>query len=175
MVTKPSSFAVPDAPFFRLPFDGLQSHYSTLSGLECGEGLTHQSFKDECDINIIIKRLDLSGFLHERGGRVPQFLDVSQVPDYHSALNQVIYAQSLFDDLPADLRTRFRNDPGEFVAFCSDPSNAVEAVSLGLAVPREPSPERAHHAGAGDGSPAPAPKSSKKPVSVASGGDNGGE
>lgn len=154
------------APEFRTAYDNLQPVVSDMTALSFADSpsLTHQSFKDECDINKIIERLDVSGFLEDRGGRKPQYFDASQVPDYHTAMNQIIYAQSMFDELPADIRARFRNDPGEFVDFFQDPANQEEAISLGLATSREGGPERSHEAGVGSPSPAPvsAPKSSKK-------------
>lgn len=123
------------APLFRTAYDGRSfeatEEYSVdFTGVQ---SLTHQSFKDECDINLIIDRLDVSGFLNQPGQRTPQYFDASEVPDYQSALNQVIYAQSLFADLDAHVRKRFGNDPAAFVDFFNDPANQDEAIRLGLA------------------------------------------
>lgn len=134
------------SPVFRTAYDGRALSVSDQFGTDFSEALslTHQSFKDECDINIIIDRLDVSGFLDQPGRRSPQYFDASEVPDYQAALNQVIYAQSLFADLDASIRKRFSNDPANFVDFFNDPANQEEAIRLGLAV-RVPEAEGAPH------------------------------
>lgn len=146
-----------DVPFFRTAYDGLNVHYSDLTAVDMSseKSMTHQSFADECDVNNIVHNLDISGFLESSRGRPPQFLDCSQVSDYHSALNTVRYAQSVFMDLPAEVRSRFRNDPGEFVSFFNDPANQDEAIALGLATRSEASMERVQHAGAMEASAPP--------------------
>lgn len=108
-------------------------------GLDFGEELsrTKQSHKDECDINKIVARAEKAGGL----GPVPvsqEFLDVSEVPDYQSALDLIIEADALFMSQPAQLRARFGNDPAEFVRFVQDPSNQEEMIKLGLATRRPP-------------------------------------
>lgn len=100
--------------------------------------VTKQSFKDECDINTLVSRWQKSGQVGSSFNATPgDFRDVSNVPDYHTALNMVIEAQRMFDALPSNVRDRFQNDPGAFLSFMDDPRNVDEAVSLGLAVKRE--------------------------------------
>lgn len=94
--------------------------------------LTQQQFKDECDINNIINRFAKTGeFLHLTS-KVGQYADFSGITDYHFMLNQVLDAQSAFDSLPATLRQRFSNDPGELIQFLQNPNNTEEAIKLGL-------------------------------------------
>lgn len=98
---------------------------------------TKQSFKDECDINKIMKRFKktvgtdylnrFQGYLDGRYG------DFSEVADYRSALHQVRQAEEVFMALPAKVRGRFSNDPAQFLDFVQNPNNAEELVSLGLA------------------------------------------
>ena len=52
--------------------------------------------------------------------------------DYHSALNLLIDAQDMFNALPSQARTKFNNDPGEFLEFVQDPANAEYMYDLGL-------------------------------------------
>ena len=98
---------------------------------------TKQSFKDECDINLIMKRFKRvmnADFLQKFNGFVGgQFGDFSEVTDYRSALDQVRQAQGVFEALPAIVRKRFDNDPALFLDFCHDPKNSDELVALGLA------------------------------------------
>lgn len=107
------------------------------------EGLTKQSFKEDADINVIVKRFGITGALPENV-RTPQYGDFTAAVDYQSALNAVIAAQESFMSMPADVRARFGNDPGAFVDFCNNPANRDEAVKLGLVdtppvkVPPEP-------------------------------------
>lgn len=103
-----------------------------------GPSLTKQAFKDECDINKIVERHSAQGTLDEYLGitmqqRQGQFLDLSESVDFQTAHQIVQQAQEAFQTLPALVRERFRNDPGQLLAFMQDPKNADEAVALGLA------------------------------------------
>jgi len=92
---------------------------------------TQQSFRDECDINTILKRFNVTGQLPV-GSVQPQYGDFSGITDYQSALNAVMAAQDSFLALPAKLRARFDNDPALFVDFASDEANKDEMKALGL-------------------------------------------
>lgn len=94
--------------------------------------LTQQQFKDECDINNIIKRYETTGEFTHRTSKVGQYADFTQISDYQSMVNQVQYAQEAFNSLPAQVRARFKNNPGELLSFLQDPSNKDEAIKLGL-------------------------------------------
>lgn len=93
--------------------------------------LTQQQFKEQCDINNIIKQYTLTGEL-PLSKKVGQFLDVSNVQDYQTALNTVFEAQQAFDNLPSKIRSRFENDPNQLIAFIEDDANHEEALTLGL-------------------------------------------
>lgn len=122
-------------------------------GLDCSAGgCTKQSFKDECDVNNIVNRWLRSG-VAPASSQVAQFLDVSNVPDYHGALNIVRAAQGAFGALPSAVRDRFENDPALLLAFLDDEKNYDEALSLGLVAPREPSTGEQERSIAGVGSP----------------------
>lgn len=104
------------------------------TGLSCLEPtLTKQAEAEACDVNRIVERWLKSGGAIDLSERVGQFLDVSEVPDYHSCQNFIASAQAMFGLLPADVRERFENDPGKFLDFASDGKNAEELVSMGLA------------------------------------------
>lgn len=99
--------------------------------------LTKQSFKEECDIDVILRRYADTGVIDhvkQFKGEYGSFLDVQ---DYHTSMNQVVAAQEMFMSLPAQVRARFRNDPAEFLAFCGNPDNQDEMVKMGLATVRE--------------------------------------
>lgn len=106
---------------------------------------TKQAFKQECDINHIMKKFkNVQGvdFLTQFNGYVGgQFGDFSNVTDYRSAIEQVRQAQGVFMALPSQVRRRFDNDPASFLDFVQNPANEKELVELGLATPRESEPE----------------------------------
>lgn len=110
-----------------------------------GDTMTKQSAKAECDVNNIIRQFDRDGVLPHLRDTIPEYVVFTEDElvgsagfDYHQALNVVRAAQDGFEALPAELRKRFHNDPGEFVAFVDDPANRDEAVELGLVRRRPP-------------------------------------
>jgi len=93
--------------------------------------LTKQSFRDECDINNILRKFNVTGQL-PIGSVQPQYGDFSGITDYQSALNAVMAAQDSFLELPAKIRAKFDNDPALFVEFASDEANRDEMKAMGL-------------------------------------------
>ena len=127
-------------PFIRSPFNYDTDEASNETGLVCDDdSLAVQSERDECDINIIVRRFGLTGVLPS-GVRQPTYGDFVGVSDYQSALAVIESADESFYAMPADVRARFGNDPAQFVDFCSDPANLSEMRKLGLAVPETPEP-----------------------------------
>lgn len=96
---------------------------------------TQQQFKDQCDINLIMKKYRETGQISHLKQNRGQFLDVSNIPSYQEALNTVISAQNSFQSLPSDVRKKFGNDPQNMIDFLSDNSNDTEAIKLGLKIP----------------------------------------
>lgn len=120
----------------------IRSAYSTKPQVQIyfeGKGRTKQSFKDECDINHIIKRFMKTGVLDFVAKHAPQYGDVTGI-SFTMALDTVAKAQSLFADLPAKLRARFGNNPAEFFEFIQDDTNKEEAQRLGLLKPVDATP-----------------------------------
>lgn len=99
-------------------------------------GRTKQSFKDECDINTIIKRFLKTGVLDFQAKNEPRYGDCSGI-EYQAAQNTVAAAKSLFNELPAALRARFENEPAKFLDFVNDDRNREEATKLGLLKPKD--------------------------------------
>jgi len=96
-----------------------------------GVSKTKQSFKDECDINRIMARYAATGTIDFVNKREAQFMDVSEI-DFQHAMEVVTTSRQAFMTLPAELRNRFNNDPGQLLGFLEDSSNMEEAVKLGL-------------------------------------------
>lgn len=94
--------------------------------------LTKQSFKDECDINNILKKYETTGSLPSLILENPQYGDYSDVPTYQDALDTVMKAEEQFSALSSKLRDRFDNDPAKFLEFADNPENKEELFELGL-------------------------------------------
>lgn len=99
---------------------------------------TVQDFKESCDINYIMEKYQRDGIMSMMT-RDPQVGDFSNFKDYHSSLNIIIDAEEQFQEIPANIRERFNNDPEEFYNFAVDPENIDELRNLGLAYGLEPS------------------------------------
>ena len=119
-------------PFLRTPYNYDTNAASNESALHCEDAsLAQQHFKDETDINNILRQFNITGLLPE-APLSPRYGDFTGIVDYHTALNAVIAAEDGFMALPADLRARFQNDPEQLIEFLNDESNKDEAIKLGL-------------------------------------------
>lgn len=103
---------------------------------------TRDSSKDSTDINLIMRKYEKTGLITHLNKRNAVFGDFSNVQDYQTACQAVIEANNAFMTIPARVRARFGNDPGQLIAFLANPANDKEAVQLGLKVVKEvpPSP-----------------------------------
>lgn len=97
-----------------------------------GETMTKRSMQAECDINVLMSQYEKSGLIshiQEYGGRY-EFLPDSV--DYQAALDSIMDAGRAFETLPAALRARFENDPGQFLEFVENPESRKEMIEMGL-------------------------------------------
>lgn len=120
--------------FVRSPYNYDTDAVSRETGLDSTdtEDMCKQSFKDDCDINTIVRRFGLTGTVPV-SARLPTYAMFDGIFDYHTAMNAVVEAREAFEAMPAAIRARFRNDPGLFVDFCSDKKNLDELRKMGLA------------------------------------------
>jgi len=95
--------------------------------------MTQQNFKDECDINTIVRKFGVTGAMPVTP-IPPQFGDFTGVSSYQEALNLIMQAQDVFDSVPAHIRKEFDNDPQAFVEFTTNPNNRSTLVDWGLVV-----------------------------------------
>lgn len=118
--------------FVRSGFNYDRDAVSVASGLVCeDESRAIQSAKDESDINTIVRKFGLTGEL-PNDLKMPQSGDFTDVPDFHTAMNLVRFAQEEFLRVPAEIRARFSNDPARLMAFVEDDVNRDEARKLGF-------------------------------------------
>jgi len=100
-----------------------------------GNSATKQSFKDECDINVIMGRYLRTGVIDFVNKHEPRYEDLSEAHDYQQAMLVVAESRSLFQDLPSQIRTKFENDPAKFLDFVHNPQNRSEMAEMGLLRP----------------------------------------
>jgi len=93
---------------------------------------TKSEFKNECDINVIMKKYQKTGVLPIGIENNGVYLDVSDVPTYQDCLNTVISAQNAFNELPSALRKRFGGDIERYLEYVNDPKNVSEMIELGM-------------------------------------------
>lgn len=96
------------------------------------EGMTQQSFREECDINILMSRYSYNDLLAHTAQFQGQYGDFTCIPDFQSACNAIAAANEMFMTLPANIRNHFENDPGQFLAFVDNPDNKVAMQDMGL-------------------------------------------
>jgi len=120
-----------NAVFLRTPYNYDKDAASNESGLHCEDAsLAQQHFKEECDINTILEKFNITGVLPRPIS--PRYGDFTGISDYHTAMNRVIAAQDEFEALPAQIRARFGNDPAQLIEFLENSDNRPEAEELGL-------------------------------------------
>ena len=118
--------------FLRTPYNYDKDAASNESGLHCEDAsLAQQHYKEECDINTILQKFNITGLLPEQP-LSPRYGDFTGIGDYHTAMNRVIAVQDEFEALPAQIRARFDNDPANLIEFLENSENRPEAEELGL-------------------------------------------
>lgn len=114
-----------------------------------GESRTHQSFADEVNINTIMAKYAARGILDHIQAHGGRYENLPDALDYHENMNLMIAADEAFASLPAAIRSRFDNHPGDFLEFIKDPDNQDEINEMGLGVQElvtdEDHPHSDHH------------------------------
>lgn len=106
------------------------------------ESRTKQSFKDECDINNIVKKFEATGILDHVNEAASRGLyqDLPSGLDLQAGLEMIRQAEEAFMALPAGTRAEFDNDPVLFVEAFNNPSPEQQEkfIKLGLATDSRP-------------------------------------
>lgn len=98
-----------------------------------GPSRTKQSFRDQTDINLIVKN-------HTEGAHIPlptrqpTYGDFSAVVDLRTAIETVEAADAAFMALPADVRTAALNEPDILLEMLANEDGAQRLVDAGLPV-----------------------------------------
>jgi phage internal scaffolding protein len=93
--------------------------------------LTEQAHKDACDVNKIIRKYDTQGLISHISKFEAKFGDLTGL-DFKAANDLIAAAKSTFENLPSEIRNRFKNSPEELLTFMENPENRDEAIKLGL-------------------------------------------
>lgn len=111
------------------------------------ESRTKQSFKDESDINHIVKRYQKAGVpLTMQPGAI--FGDFTDADTFRRSHDAIATAKSEFEKLPSNVRNFFDNDVALCIDFMANPENEADCIELGLM------PKKQKEASSGAGAPA---------------------
>lgn len=108
-----------------------------------GPSLTRQEFKDDCDINRILRKYQLTGAINHFAKYSAEYGDYTAC-DLQSAYAMIQRAREMFDALPSAIRSEVMTPEG-FLKFVQDPANKARMQELGLrngpipATPEKPS------------------------------------
>ncbi len=86
------------------------------------DGRTKQAFKDETDINKILKRAQKSGTISHLSKYEARYGDFSGF-DFFEAQLKLSQGREIFDALPSEIRNEFGQSQGAFFDFVNDPAN----------------------------------------------------
>lgn len=100
-----------------------------------GPSMARQEFREECDINSIMAKYQVTGML-PANVQEPVYYDFTCMPsDLLGMMDLMDTAEQAFMSLPAVVRKEFENSPYDFVMFASDPANIEKMREWGLAAP----------------------------------------
>lgn len=123
-----------------VPADPRKIPYMTAYGvkprvqLQCNDlSRTKQSFSAECDINNIMAKYQKTGLVSHVAQHQGNYDNLPSNVDYHENMNAMIAADEAFASLTSSIRSKFHNDPAEFLEFVHNDDNADELVEMGLA------------------------------------------
>lgn len=115
-----------------IPFKTLYHNYEVVQTDCSGPSMTKQAFKDEVDINWIMRKYEKTGLIEHVNRFQGKYADLGSAEDFHSCMNRIAAADEAFMTLPASIRERFSNSPEEFLRFVNDENNIDEMRKLGL-------------------------------------------
>jgi phage internal scaffolding protein len=104
------------------------------TGLACpiGSSKTKQSFLDDSNIDKIIAKYQTNQSIDFLKSELATRYGDTTSQDYKESLDLIKNAQSMFQMLPSNIRTKFNNDPHQYLEFTSDSKNHQEMFDLGL-------------------------------------------
>jgi len=100
------------------------------------DGRVKQSFKDETDINKILKRAQKTGTISHLNKFEGSYADYADF-DFFNAQLMLTKGREIFDALPSEIRSEFNQSQAQFFDYVNDPKNSERLGELlpGLAAP----------------------------------------
>lgn len=92
---------------------------------------TEQHHKKECDINYIIDKYDKTGVIKHVSKFEGKFGDMTGM-DFQAMQFKIAQATNMFNELPAEIRSQFANNPANLLSFMEDENNRPKAIKMGL-------------------------------------------
>lgn len=114
---------------------------------------TKQAFKDQCDVNKILARAQVKGGLsHVQKYPHAVYGEFDGEMDLLTAYDRIDKANTIFNELPAEVRSEFRNDAMSFVKWAGQqtPEELVEKIPA-IAQPGAYFPNPVQRGGTGAG------------------------
>jgi len=99
-----------------------------------GDSKTKQSFRDDCDINLIVKRHASTGIWENINPRVPTYGDNTLAVELQEAIHLVQAADDEFMALPPELRKAVNNDPVQLLQALAEQNATRELQEQGLPI-----------------------------------------
>lgn len=91
---------------------------SDFSERKYTDGRTKEAFKDQCDINKILKKAAIKGGLsHVQKYPEAVYGEFDPSLDLFVARERIAQAERIFADLPAEIRREFGNDAVKFIEY----------------------------------------------------------
>lgn len=120
--------------------------------------MTKQAFKDECDINNIVRKFEATGILDHVNQAAARGLyqDLPSGLDLQAGLEMIRQAEEAFMALPAAARAEFDNDPVLFVEAFNNPTEAQQERFIALGLAKDTRPPKPPEAPAAPPAPPPA-------------------
>ncbi len=97
-----------------------------------GDAITQQHMKDDCDVNIIVKRHAETGNISHLNPKKPLYMDCSNITDLQGALHLVEEAEDNFATLPSAVRKACANDPVAFINMLHTEDGTTVLAEAGL-------------------------------------------
>jgi hypothetical protein len=117
------------------------------------DGRTKQAYKDQCDINKILKKAQVKGGLsHVQKYPEAVYGEFDGEMDLLTAHERIGKANAIFSELPAEVRREFNNNALEFVQYAGSlsPGELVEKIPA-IAEPGDYFPNPVKRGGQGAG------------------------
>lgn len=95
------------------------------------ESKVDESQKDLTDISKLLEPAIAKGLLRHTVKYTDQYDDIP-VLTYQDALETIAKANTMFEELPLQIQSRFNNNPEKFLEFVQNPANAAEMEKLGM-------------------------------------------